>query len=144
VWGLIASMYIGNLMLLVLNLPLIGIWVKILSTPPRWLFPIVLAISFIGVYSVNNSPLDLLLATLLGILGYFMRKFDYPLAPVILGLVLGDLMEQALRQALMISGGNLGIFLRSSIAISLFILAGVVMVAPQIIYRGKVKLETES
>jgi len=144
VWGLIASMYIGNLMLLVLNLPLIGIWVKILSTPPRWLFPIVLAISFIGVYSVNNSPLDLLLATLLGILGYFMRKFDYPLAPVILGLVLGDLMEQALRQTLMISGGSLEIFLRSPIAISLFILAGVVMVAPKIIYRGKVKLETES
>lgn len=144
VWGLIASMYIGNVMLLILNLPMIGIWVKILSTPPRWLFPIVLAISFIGVYSVNNSPLDLLLATLLGILGYFMRKFDYPLAPVILGLVLGDLMEQALRQTLMISGGSLGIFWRSPIAITLFILAGVVMVAPKIIYRGKVKPEVES
>ncbi len=144
VWGLIASMYLGNVMLLILNLPMIGIWVKILSTPPRWLFPIVLAISFIGVYSVNNSPLDLILATILGILGYFMRKFDYPLAPVILGLVLGDLMEQALRQTLMISGGSLMIFLRSPIAISLFILAGVVMVAPKIIYRGKVKLEIES
>jgi len=144
VWGLIASMYIGNLMLLVLNLPLIGIWVKILSTPPRWLFPIVLAISFIGVYSVNNSPLDLLLATLLGILGYLMRKFDYPLAPVILGLVLGDLMEQALRQTLMISGGSLGIFFRSPIAITLFVSAGIVMVAPKIMYRGKVKPEIES
>ena len=107
VWGLIASMYIGNVMLLILNLPMVGIWVKILSTPPRWLFPIVLAISFIGVFSVNNSPLDLLLATLLGVVGYFMRKLDYPLAPVILGLVLGDNLEQALRQTLMISGGSL-------------------------------------
>lgn len=143
VWGLIASLYIGNLMLLVLNLPLIGVWVKILTTPPRWLFPIVLAISFIGVYSVNNSPLDLLLATLFGILGYFMRKFDFPLAPVILGLVLGGLMEQALRQTLMISGGSLDIFMRSPIAITLFILAGVVMVAPKIMYIGKVKPEIE-
>lgn len=144
VWGLIASMYIGNLMLLILNLPLIGLWVKVLSTPPRWLFPIVLAISFIGVYSVNNSALDLLLATLLGILGYFMKKFDYPLAPVILGLVLGDLMEQALRQTLMISGGSLAIFGQSKIAIALFMAAGIVMVAPKIIYRSKEKLEIET
>lgn len=144
VWGLIASMYFGNLILLILNLPLIRIWVKILSIPPRWLFPIVLAISFIGVYSVNNSPLDLILATLLGILGYFMRKFDYPLAPVILGLVLGGLMEQAMRQTLMISGGSLGIFLRSPISIGLFILAGAVMLAPKIMYRGKAKPEIEA
>lgn len=144
VWGLIASMYIGNLMLLVLNLPLVGVWVRILSTPPRWLFPIVLAISFIGVYSVNNSSLDLLLATILGILGYFMKKLDYPLAPVILGLVLGDLMEQALRQTLMISGGSLQIFLQSSIAITLFILAGLVIILPKIIYKGKEKFEIET
>ncbi len=144
VWGLIASMYLGNLMLLVLNLPLIGIWVKVLSTPPRWLFPIVLAISFIGVYSVNNSSLDLLLATILGILGYFMKKFDYPLAPVILGLVLGDLMEQALRQTLMISGGSLQIFLQSQIAMTLFILAGAVMIIPKIIYRTQEKFEMET
>ncbi|MBP1776450.1 MAG: protein of unknown function transrane [candidate division NC10 bacterium] len=144
VWGLIASMYIGNAMLLVLNLPLVGLWVKILKTPPRWLFPIVLAISFIGVYSVNRSALDLILATLLGVLGYFLRKADYPLAPVILGLVLGDLLEQALRQTLMISGGSLTIFLHSPIAISLFVLAAVVMVAPKLIYRRGVTLETET
>ena len=144
VWGLIASMYLGNLMLLVLNLPLVGLWVKILRTPPRWLFPIVLAISFIGVYSVNHSALDLILATLLGVLGYFLRKADYPLAPVILGLVLGDLLEQALRQTLMISGGSLAIFLQSPIAIGLFVLAAVVMVAPKLIYRRGVRLETEA
>ena len=144
VWGLIASMYIGNVMLLILNLPLVGLWVKILKTPPRWLFPIVLAISFIGVYGVNHSSLDLILATLLGVLGYFMRKADYPLAPVILGLVLGDLLEQALRQSLMISGGSLDIFLQSPIAITLFVLAGVIMVAPKLIYRKGVALETET
>jgi putative tricarboxylic transport membrane protein len=144
VWGLIASMYIGNVMLLILNLPMVGIWVKLLRTPPRWLFPIVLAISFVGVYGVNNSALDLIIATMLGVLGYFMRKADYPLAPVILGLVLGDNLEQAVRQALMISGGSLDIFAQSPIAIGLFVLAGVVMVAPKLIYRKGVKLETET
>jgi putative tricarboxylic transport membrane protein len=143
-WGLIGSLYIGNVMLLILNLPLIAVWVKILKTPPRWLFPIVLAISFVGVYSVNTSALDLFLATTLGILGYFMRKLDYPLAPVILGLVLGTLLEQSLRQALMISGGSLQIFWNSPIAITLFVLAGAVVVLPKIIYRGKEKLEIET
>lgn len=142
-WGLIASMYIGNFMLLVLNLPLVGLWVKILRTPARWLFPVVLAISFVGVYSVNNAPLDLLLATILGIAGYFMRKLDYPLAPVILGLVLGDLLEQALRQTLMISGGSLMPLVESPISVTLFALAIIVMVAPKFIYRKGVELEEE-
>ena len=143
VWGLIASMYIGNVMLLILNLPLIQLWVKILKTPPRWLFPIVLAISFIGVYAVNNSSLDLILATLLGVLGYFLRKSDYPLAPVILGLVLGDMMEQALRQALMISDGSLRIFLDSPIAMTLIIVAVAIMVAPKLLYRRGMAAESE-
>ena len=144
VWGLIASMYLGNVMLLILNLPLVHLWVKILRTPPRWLFPIVLAISFIGVYAVNNSALDLILATLLGVLGYFLRKSDYPLAPVILGLVLGDMMEQALRQALMISDGSLRIFLNSPIAITLLVVAAAVMVAPKLLYRRGMAAGTES
>ncbi len=143
-WGLIGSMYVGNLMLLILNLPLVGLWVRILDTPPRWLFPMVLAVSFVGVYSVNNAPLDLFLATILGVVGYFMRKLDYPLAPVILGLVLGDLLEQALRQTLMISGGSLVPLIQSPISLVLFGLAGAVMVAPKLIYRGNVKLETET
>jgi putative tricarboxylic transport membrane protein len=143
-WGLIGSMYVGNIMLLILNLPLVGLWVKILRTPARWLFPMVLAVSFVGVYSVNNAPLDLLLATILGVLGYFMRKLDYPLAPVILGLVLGDLLEQALRQTLMISGGSLLPLVKSPICLVLFALAGLVMVAPRFIYRKGVKLEIES
>jgi putative tricarboxylic transport membrane protein len=143
-WGLIGSMYIGNVMLLILNLPLVAVWVKILRTPPRWLFPIVLAVSFVGVYSVNSSALDLLLATGLGVLGYFMRRLDYPLAPVILGLVLGSLLEQALRQTLMISGGSLEIFWQSPIAITLFVLAGAVVALPKLVYRDRAKPEVES
>jgi len=144
IWGLVASMYVGNIMLLILNLPLVGIFVRILSIPPRWLLPIVLTISFVGVYSVHNSALDLVLATLLGLLGYLMRKFNYPLAPVILGLVLGDLLEQSIRQALMISGGEIGILFQSSISKLLFALALVVTFAPMILrhLRGQEALPT--
>jgi len=139
VWGLVASMYVGNIMLLILNLPLIGLFVRILSIPARWLLPIVLAISFVGVYSVHNSALDLVLASILGFIGYLMRKFDFPLAPVILGLVLGDLMEQSARQALMISGGNPAILFQSAIAKTLFALAVFVVIGPRLLksLRGK-------
>lgn len=139
VWGLIGSMYIGNVMLLILNLPLVFLWVKVLKTPSRWLLPIVLVISFIGVYSVNASILDLILAIILGVLGYFMRKLDYPLAPVILGFVLGNLLEQALRQTLMISGGSLKIFWNSPIAVTLFLMAAAFVVLPRVLSK-KVKL----
>jgi putative tricarboxylic transport membrane protein len=103
----------------------------------------VLAISFVGVYSVNSSALDLVLATILGIVGYCMRRLDYPLAPVILGLVLGTLLEQALRQTLMISGGSLEIFWRSPIAIGLFVMAIAVVGLPKLLYRGA-KIEVEA
>jgi putative tricarboxylic transport membrane protein len=135
IWGLVASMYVGNIMLLILNLPLVGIFVRILSIPARWLFPIVLVISFVGVYSVHNSALDLVMATILGVIGYLMRKFGYPLAPVILGLVLGDLLEQSLRQALMISGGEAGILYQSAISKALFLLAVTVVFAPALLKR---------
>jgi putative tricarboxylic transport membrane protein len=135
VWGLVASMYVGNIMLLILNLPLVGVFVRILSIPARWLLPIVLAISFVGVYSVHNSALDLVLASILGFVGYLMRKFDFPLAPVILGLVLGDLMEQSVRQALMISGGNPSILFQSVIAKTLFGLAVFVVVGPMLMQK---------
>jgi len=139
VWGLVASMYVGNIMLLILNLPLVGVFVRILSIPTRWLLPIVLAISFVGVYSVHNSALDLVLASILGFVGYLMRKFDFPLAPVILGLVLGDLMEQSVRQALMISGGNAAILFQSAIAKTLFALAVFVVVGPMLMQNLRKK-----
>jgi putative tricarboxylic transport membrane protein len=135
IWGLVASMYVGNIMLLILNLPLVGLFVRILSIPARWLLPVVLVVAFVGVYSVHNSALDLIMATVLGMVGYLMRKFDFPLAPVILGLVLGDLMEQSIRQALMISGGDAGILFRSTISKALFVLAIVVVIGPTVLKK---------
>ena len=130
VWGLVASMYIGNVMLLILNLPLVGLFVKILLVP-RWiLIPLVTALSFIGVYSVNNSPFDILLMSGFGVVGYLMRKMDYPLAPVILGLVLGELMEKNLRRAMSISGGDWSYLFSSPICITLWIMAVISLFAP--------------
>jgi putative tricarboxylic transport membrane protein len=145
VWGLVASMYIGNVMLLILNLPLVGLFVKILLVP-RWiLIPLVTALSFIGVYSVNNSPFDILLMSGFGVLGYLMRKMDYPLAPVILGLVLGELMEKNLRRALSISGGDWSYLFSSPITIVLWIMALISLFAPLIFTKlGEIKKQAVS
>jgi putative tricarboxylic transport membrane protein len=145
VWGLVASMYIGNVMLLILNLPLVGLFVKILLVP-RWiLIPLVTALSFIGVYSVNNSPFDILLMSGFGVLGYLMRKMDYPLAPVILGLVLGELMEKNLRRAMSISGGDWTYLFSSPITIILWIMAVISLFAPLIFTKlGELKKQAVS
>jgi putative tricarboxylic transport membrane protein len=145
VWGLVASMYIGNVMLLILNLPLVGLFVKILLVP-RWvLLPLVTALSFIGVYSVNNSPFDILLMSGFGVLGYLMRKMDYPLAPVILGLVLGELMEKNLRRAMSISGGDWSYLFSSPITNVLWILAAISLFAPLIFTKlGEMKKQAVS
>lgn len=145
VWGLIASMYVGNAVLLILNLPLVGLFVRLLSIPQWFLIPAVLAISFIGVYAVNNNPFDLLLMTVFGLIGFLMRKFDFPLAPVLLGLVLGYLMEINLRRALSISNGDIGFLFGSPIAIALWILAAASLLAPWLIGRlaGKNQLGTD-
>ncbi|MBF6595535.1 MAG: tripartite tricarboxylate transporter permease [Thermaceae bacterium] len=135
VWGLIASMYVGNAMLLMLNLPLVGLFVRLLSVPRWFLLPSVLAVSFIGVYAVNNNPFDLLLMTIFGLMGYLMRKFDFPLAPVLLGLVLGYLMEINLRRAMAISNGDVSFLFSSPIAIGLWLLAGLSLLAPAILSR---------
>lgn len=142
VWGLIASMYVGNVVLLLLNLPLVSIFVRLLAVPRWFLLPAVLAISFIGVYAVNNNPFDLLLMALFGLIGYFMRKLDFPLAPVLLGLVLGYLMEINLRRALTLSNGDLaGLFISpatnqpSYIAIALWLLALVSLLSPWLLSR---------
>ncbi len=135
VWGLIASMYVGNAMLLVLNLPLVGLFVRLLSVPRWFLLPAVLAVSFIGVYAVNNSPFDLLLMTLFGLVGYLMRKLDFPLAPVLLGLVLGNLMEINLRRALAISNGDWGVLFSGPIAITLWALAVLSLASPWVLSR---------
>jgi putative tricarboxylic transport membrane protein len=130
VWGLIASMYIGNVMLLVLNLPLVGMWVKILDIPLYLLMLFITMFSFLGVYTVNNSMQDLLLMVGFGIIGYILRRLDIPAAPIILAMVLGDLMEQALRQSLIISDGSMGIFFTRPISLILLILAAVSITNP--------------
>ena len=129
-WGLVASMYLGNVFLLLLNLPLVGLFVKVLRLP-RWiLMPGVAGLSFVAVYAVNQSAFDLLLMTGFGIVGFGVRKARFPLAPVILGLVLGPLMERNLRRALALSGGNWGVMFSSGLAILLWVLAALAILVP--------------
>ena len=105
-WGLIASMWIGNLMLVVLNLPLIGMWVKLLTVPYRLLYPSILLFCCIGVYSLSNQPFDVMLAALFGILGYIFVKLECEPAPLILGFILGPMMEENLRRAMLLSAAT--------------------------------------
>jgi putative tricarboxylic transport membrane protein len=116
-WGVVMSMYIGNVMLLALNLPLIGMWVKILKVPYTILFPLILLFCLIGVYSVNNSVLDIYLMILFGVIGYLMRKVDFEPAPLALAYVLSPMLETSLRQSLNISGGSFFIFFSRPISL---------------------------
>ena len=116
VWGLIASMYLGNLILLVLNLPLVGLFARITLVPRTILLPMILAFSALGVYTVNSSVQDLVIMSAFGAVGYFMRKQGFPLPPVVLAMVLGGLMEQAMRQAMTISDGNPAVFVTQPIS----------------------------
>ena len=107
VWGLIASLYLANVMLLVLNLPLVGMWVKLLDIPKPLLFSGIIVVSAIGVYSLNRNAFDLLLVFVLGVLGYVMKRYDYPLAPVILGIVLGPLIDNNFRRSMIMTDGSM-------------------------------------
>ncbi len=129
-WGLVASMYIGNVMLLVLNLPLVPVFAQVLRTPTYVLFPLILGVSLVGVYSVSGSAFDLLLLCCFGLLGWLMRKLDFPAAPLILGLALGAGMERALRQSLMMSGGQMSILVSRPIAAVMLSLAVVILLVP--------------
>jgi len=115
-WGIIASMYIGNVLLLVLNLPLIGLWVKVLKIPYRIIFPMILLFCMVGAYAINLSMLDLKLMFGFGVLGYLMRKFDFDTAPMVLAFLLGPMMEVAMRQSLILSQGSFAIFVTRPIA----------------------------
>ena len=123
VWGLIASMYIGNVMLLVLNLPLVGMWVKLLDVPLYLLLNFIILFSFLGVYTMNNSAQDLFIMVGFGVIGYLMKRVDIPASPIILGIVLGKLMEEKMRQSLVISDGSLMIFVTRPISSILLLLA---------------------
>ena len=115
-WGLIASMYFGNVLLLVLNLPLVGIWVKVLKVPQKILSPLILLFCLIGAYSINGVIFDVYVMVLFGVVGYLSRKFGYDIAPLVLAFVLGRRLEQALRQSLLISQGSFTIFFTSPIS----------------------------
>jgi putative tricarboxylic transport membrane protein len=109
-WGTVASMYIGNVMLLILNVPLIGLWVKLLKMPYRFLFPLILLFCLIGAYSANNNPSDMLVMLFFGVAGYLFRKYEYSLGPMVLAFVLGERFEVSLRQSLAMSDGSFLIF----------------------------------
>lgn len=129
-WGLVASMYIGNVMLLVLNLPLVPLFAQILRVPYFFLYPAILGISVVGVYSVSNSLFDIWLLGLFGLLGYLMRKLDFPAAPLVLGMVLGDSLERALRQSLMMSQGELSILVTRPLSGGMLLLAAIILFMP--------------
>jgi len=127
-WGMVASMWIGNLMLLVINLPLIGMWVQLLKVPYRFLYLSILLFCAIGVYTIGNSPFAVLLAAFFGVLGYIFMRLDCEPAPMILGFVLGPLMEENLRRAMRISGGDPMIFVNRPISLGLLVAASILLV----------------
>ena len=127
-WGLIASMWIGNLMLIVLNLPMIGIWIKLLSIPYRWLFPAIVLFCAIGVYSTNNNTFDVWMVGFFGIVGYAFLKLGCEPAPLLLGLILGPMMEENLRRALLLSRGDWSVFATRPISAGLLIGAALLLV----------------
>jgi putative tricarboxylic transport membrane protein len=140
-WGVIASMYIGNIMLLLLNLPLVGIFVKVLRTPLGILMPIILLLCIVGVFAVNNSQTDVIIMFVAGILGYMFRKLKFPVAPLILAIVIGPMMEDSLRQSLMLSQGDLMIFWDQPLARCLFLMAAIIMISPYLYKAGKTLLQ---
>jgi putative tricarboxylic transport membrane protein len=133
VWGLIASLFIGNVMLLVMNIPMVGLFTKVLSVPNWLLVPGILAVSAVAVYAVHATTFDLVLMTVLGVVGWLLRKQGVPMAPLILGFVLGELMEQNLRRALSITNGELGILIESPISKGLWIAVAVMLIAPPLV-----------
>ncbi|HEU4341692.1 MAG TPA: tripartite tricarboxylate transporter permease [Candidatus Binatia bacterium] len=129
-WGLVASMYVGNVMLLVLNLPLVPLFAQILRLPYYVLYPAIFGISIVGVYTVSNSLFDVWMLGLFGLLGYVMRKLDFPAAPLVLGMVLGERLELALRQSLMMSQGHLSILVGRPLSALMLLFAGVLLFMP--------------
>jgi putative tricarboxylic transport membrane protein len=129
-WGLVASMYVGNLMLLVLNLPLVPLFAQVLRTPVFVLYPVIFGVSIVGTYSTSGSLFDVWLLAGFGLMGYLMRKLDYPSAPLILGLVLGGALERALRQSLMMSDGHLSILFTRPISAVMLSLTALILLIP--------------
>jgi putative tricarboxylic transport membrane protein len=132
VWTLIASLYVGNVMLLLLNLPLIRLWVKVLEVPRELLYAGILVFATLGVYSLSGSTIEVLVMYAIGVLGFFMRRYDFPIAPVILGVILGPLMETQARRALVGSGGDLGVFVGRPLTVILLVVALAALIVPHL------------
>jgi putative tricarboxylic transport membrane protein len=132
VWGLIASLYIANVMLLVLNLPLVGLWAKMLRIPEPLLYGGILVFATIGTYGISQSQVDLILLYAMGVMGLIMRLYDFPTAPVIIGMILGPLAEQEFRRAMQISQGDVLIFLQKPLSLTLLVLALAAVLGPQL------------
>jgi TctA family transporter len=126
-WGMIASMWVGNLMLVVLNLPMIGMWIKLLTVPYRWLYPSILLFCAIGVYSVQNSPFDVMQTAVFGVVGYIFVKLECEPAPLILGFILGPLMEENLRRAMLLSRGDWFVFFQRPISLGMLLVAALLL-----------------
>jgi putative tricarboxylic transport membrane protein len=129
-WGVVGSMYAGNFMLLLLNLPLIGLWVRMLKIPYSLLFPYIFLFCLIGAYTVGNNVQDVYIMLFFGVLGYFLKKFDYEPAPLVLAFILGPMFEDSFRQSLIISGGSLLIFLGKPISAAFLLVSFTLLVSP--------------
>ncbi|WP_196240201.1 tripartite tricarboxylate transporter permease [Alsobacter soli] len=144
-WGMVVSMWVGNLMLLVINLPLVGLWVKLLKVPYRLMFPAILIFCCIGIYSINNNPADVLFTAFFGLVGYVLIKFSFEPAPLLLGFVLGKLMEEKLRQALILSRGSFSTFVERPVSAGLLVVAAIMLVLALLpsIQKGREEVFTE-
>ncbi|KFG67122.1 tripartite tricarboxylate transporter permease [Microvirga sp. BSC39] len=144
-WGMIASMWVGNLMLLIINLPLVGMWVRLLKVPYRLLFPAILMFCCIGIYSINSLPTDVMFIAFFGLVGYMLIKFGFEPAPMLLGFVLGRLMEENLRRALIISRGSLETFIERPVSAGLLAVAVILLVIALLpsIRKGRDEVFTE-
>src|SRR5262249_50550518 len=135
VWALIASLYIGNVMLLVLNLPMVGLWVKLLKIPKPQLYAGILIFATVGAYGMRQSAFDLFLLYAIGVLGVIMRRFDFPTAPVVVGMILGPLAEAQLRNAMSIGEGSASVFFQRPMSIVLIVVIVAVIFLPRIAKR---------
>jgi putative tricarboxylic transport membrane protein len=141
VWGMIASLYIANILLLVLNLPMAGVWVKLLAIPRPWLYGGILVFATLGAYTLNNNVIDLVVLWIIGAIGFGMRVLDVPVAPAVVGLILGPMAEQQFRRTLSISEGDLSVFFTHPISLGLLIIAALLLLVPLFLGRRRPKHE---
>jgi putative tricarboxylic transport membrane protein len=133
VWGLIASLFIANAMLLVLNLPLVGLWVRLLAIPRPWLYAGILIFAVTGTVAARSSPVELGMLAVFGLMGFFMRRHGYPIAPVVVGLILGPLAETQFRRALSISQGDTSVFVTQPISAAFLAITVLLIVVPFVV-----------